>query len=84
MYDEIYDYKMSCGCDIHLTFGIGKVNRFAAWRTGERTPTYAEIERNPCEVHANDSGWDNRVNWNGTFMAWSHDPKRKDEFNLED
>jgi len=52
------------------------VNRFRAWKTGERSPTHASLDVEPCDDHGGD------VLDQYYLEAWEHDPQRPDAWTL--
>ena len=81
MFDQPYESEADCGCDIHLSFEMHQLGRIARIRRGEQAVPTADIECEPCDLHAEAVGRRSpheHRDWNGALAAWKHDPKRPD------
>jgi hypothetical protein len=87
MFDAPSEYKPECGCECFISFDMQRLGLITRLRTAEQAVPTAEIECAPCELHTEqpDAYGDPRKSrdWNGTFAAWKHDPKRPDTFKRE-
>jgi hypothetical protein len=87
MFDQSREYKPECGCEFYISFDMERLGLITRLRTAEQAVPTAEIECKPCELHAEqpDAYGDPRKSrdWNGTFAAWKHDPKRPGSFKRE-
>jgi len=88
MFDEDYRLETPCGCSLFVTFRMEeKPTLLGSFRLRREPPGLrADLECTPCETHEPES-WNTHPrdhrDWNGTFTAWSHNPKRKDAYEAE-
>ena len=84
MYEQPYEHIADCGCSFYVSFETERLGSLARLRTGETAVPVANIECEPCDEHAEElDAPQTHHDWNGTFAAWSSDPKRADAFVMD-